>query len=60
MVADFFDDEFLNDEQAQRAFQPLGLIDPWEVADVAVFLVSDESCKMTGSAVAVDAGYTAL
>ena len=59
MVADFFDDEFLNDEQAQRAYQPLGLIDPEEVADVAVFLVSDESRKMTGSAVVVDAGYTA-
>lgn len=60
MVADFFDDEFLNDEQAQRAYQPLGLIDPEEVAAVAVFLVSDESRKMTGSAVVVDAGYTAL
>ena len=60
MVAGFFDDEFLNDEQAQRAYQPLGLISPEEVADVAVFLVSDESRKMTGSAVVVDAGYTAL
>jgi len=60
MVADFFDDEFLKDEQAQRAYQPLGLIDPEEVADVAVFLVSDESRKMTGSAVVVDAGYTAI
>jgi meso-butanediol dehydrogenase/(S,S)-butanediol dehydrogenase/diacetyl reductase len=60
MVADFFDDGFLNDEEAQRAYQPLGLIDPEEVADVAVFLVSDESRKMTGSAVVVDAGYTAM
>lgn len=60
MVAGFFDDEFLKDEQAQRAYQPLGLISPEEVADVAVFLVSDESRKMTGSSVMVDAGYTAL
>ncbi|MDR6685432.1 NAD(P)-dependent dehydrogenase (short-subunit alcohol dehydrogenase family) [Arthrobacter sp. 1088] len=57
MVAGFFDEEFLKDEQAQRAYQPLGLISPEEVADVAVFLVSDESRKMTGSAVMVDAGY---
>jgi NAD(P)-dependent dehydrogenase (short-subunit alcohol dehydrogenase family) len=60
MVAGFFDEEFLNDEQAQRGYQPLGLISPEEVADVAVFLVSDESRKMTGSAVMVDAGYTAV
>jgi NAD(P)-dependent dehydrogenase (short-subunit alcohol dehydrogenase family) len=60
MVAGFFDEEFLNDEQAQRDYQPLGLISPQEVADVAVFLVSDESRKMTGSAVMVDAGYTAV
>ncbi|WP_347109613.1 SDR family oxidoreductase [Paenarthrobacter sp. S56] len=60
MVADFFDEAFLKDEQAQRAYQPLGLISPEEVADVAVFLVSDESRKMTGSAVMVDAGYTAV
>ncbi|MGW9415842.1 SDR family NAD(P)-dependent oxidoreductase [Arthrobacter cupressi] len=60
MVEAFFDDNFLNDEQAQRAYQPLGLIVPEEVADVAVFLVSDDSRKMTGSAVVVDAGYTAI
>ncbi|MGF9649150.1 SDR family oxidoreductase [Pseudarthrobacter oxydans] len=59
MVAGFFNDEFLADEQAQRDYQPLGLISPDEVAEVAVFLVSDESRKMTGSAVMVDAGYTA-
>ena len=61
MVAGFFDEGFLKDEQAQRAYQPLGLISPEEVADVvAVFLVSDDSRKMTGSAVMVDAGYTAV
>ena len=60
MVAGFFDEAFLADDAAQREYQPLGLISPEEIADVAVFLVSDESRKMTGSAVVVDAGYTAL
>jgi meso-butanediol dehydrogenase/(S,S)-butanediol dehydrogenase/diacetyl reductase len=59
MVADFFADEFLEDDAAQREYQPLGLIWPEEVADVAVFLASDASRKMTGTAVLVDAGYTA-
>ena len=59
MVADFFDDDFLKDEEAQRAYQPLGLISPEEVAEVAIFLISDESRKMTGSAVVVDGGNTA-
>ncbi|GHF17726.1 SDR family NAD(P)-dependent oxidoreductase [Pseudolysinimonas yzui] len=60
MVAGFFDEEFLANEEAQREYQPLGLISPEEVAAVAVFLVSDESRKMTGSAVIVDGGFTAL
>jgi meso-butanediol dehydrogenase/(S,S)-butanediol dehydrogenase/diacetyl reductase len=59
MVAGFFDDKFLEDDAAQREYQPLGLISPEEVADVAVFLASDASRKMTGTAVLVDAGYTA-
>ena len=59
MVADFFDDKFLEDDAAQRDYQPLGLISPEEVADIAVFLASDASRKMTGTAVLVDAGYTA-
>ena len=59
MVSAFFDEGFFEDDSAQRAYQPLGMIAPEEIADVAVFLVSDESRKMTGTAVMVDAGYTA-
>lgn len=60
MVEGFFDEEFLASEAAQREYQPLGLITPEEIASVAVFLVSDESRKMTGTSVVVDGGYTAL
>jgi meso-butanediol dehydrogenase/(S,S)-butanediol dehydrogenase/diacetyl reductase len=59
MVEEFFDEGFFQDEAAQREYQPLGMISPQEIADVAVFLVSDASRKMTGTAVVVDAGYTA-
>jgi meso-butanediol dehydrogenase / (S,S)-butanediol dehydrogenase / diacetyl reductase len=59
MVEGFFDAEFLASDALQREYQPLGLITPEEVADVAVFLVSDASRKMTGTSVVVDAGYTA-
>lgn len=59
MVDGFFDEGFFEDEAAQREYQPLGMISPREIADVAVFLVSDASRKMTGTSVVVDAGYTA-
>ena len=59
MVEKFFPEGFKDDEAAQREYQPLGLISPEEIADVAVFLVSDESRKMTGTSVVVDGGYTA-
>ena len=59
MVESFFDEGFFDDDDAQREYQPLGMISPSEIADVAVFLASDESRKMTGTAVVVDAGYTA-
>lgn len=59
MVEGFFDEEFLASEQAQREYQPLGLIQPEEIASVAVFLVSDASRKITGTPIVVDAGYTA-
>ncbi|WP_461031686.1 SDR family NAD(P)-dependent oxidoreductase [Streptomyces mayteni] len=60
MVEGFFDEGFFEDDEAQRRYQPLGLGTPEQVADVAVFLASDESRLMTGSAVVVDGGYTAL
>lgn len=40
-------------------YQPLGMGRPEQVANVAVFLASDESSLMTGSAVMVDGGCTA-
>lgn len=59
LVDGFFDEEFYASEQLQREYQPLGLIDPTDIANVAKFLVSDDSKMMTGSAVMVDGGYTA-
>ena len=37
--------------------QVLGLIDPEDVADVILFLLSDASRKITGREIYADAGY---
>lgn len=44
---------------ALQQYQPLGMGEPEQVGAVAVFLASDESSLMTGSAVMVDGGCTA-
>lgn len=59
MVAEFFGADFLASDDLQREYQPLGLMEPSDVANVAKFLISDDSRKITGSAVMVDGGYTA-
>lgn len=59
MLTDFFGDEFGSFKEKERDYQPLGLVAPEDVANVAKFLVSDDSRMMTGSAVMVDGGYTA-
>ncbi len=47
-------------ERWMSAYQPLtGLLEPAAIADVAVFLASDESRGMTGSSVTVDGGLSA-
>ena len=51
-------------EKARAAFiarQPMGRLGtPQEIAAVAVFLASDESALMTGTALAVDGGWTTI
>ena len=40
-------------------FHPLGrLVEAWDVASAALWLASDESARVTGSTLTVDAGYT--
>jgi dihydroanticapsin dehydrogenase len=45
--------------ESVAAAQPLGMATPESVADVAVFLASNASRMMTGSAVMADGGWTA-
>ncbi|MFC4600245.1 SDR family NAD(P)-dependent oxidoreductase [Cohnella hongkongensis] len=41
-------------------WQPLGLGTPEQVANIAVFLASDDSAIMTGAAIMADGGFTAM
>jgi NAD(P)-dependent dehydrogenase (short-subunit alcohol dehydrogenase family) len=40
--------------------QPLGMGSPTQIANIAVFLASDESNLITGAAIMADGGYSAL
>lgn len=60
MVSEYYPEDEFADREKQREFQPLGFAQPTDIANVAAFLASDDSKLMTGSAVVVDGGYTAL
>jgi NAD(P)-dependent dehydrogenase (short-subunit alcohol dehydrogenase family) len=47
-------------EAVKNAVPQRRMADPSELANVALFLASDESSFMTGAAVTVDGGYTVL
>jgi len=51
-------------EEARRtrtALHPMGRFgQPADIANIAIFLASDESSWMTGAAIPVDGGYTAV
>lgn len=46
--------------EEMRSWQPLGLGSPDQLADIAVFLASNESAFMTGASVMADGGFTAM
>ncbi len=59
---DLFEDTLGNDEEliaAARANHPIGrFAQPQEIANAAVWLLSDKASFVTGSAMSVDGGYT--
>ena len=52
------------DDPVQRAeieaLQPMGVLAPEDIAEMAVFLASDRARRITGATHVVDAGYTAI
>jgi len=60
MVAEYYPEDQYGERDSQREFQPLGFAQPNDIAAVATFLASDDAKLMTGSAVVVDGGFTAL
>ena len=50
-------DETHADQLAAK--QPLGIVDPLQVAEVVAFLMGHRAKQITGSVISVDAGYTA-
>ena len=59
---DLFEDTLGNDEEAiaaARANHPIGrFAEPQEIANAAVWLLSDKASFVTGAAISVDGGYT--
>ena len=47
-----------HEETFVRAQPMNSLVEPWDVADAALWLASDESRRVTGSVVTVDGGFT--
>lgn len=60
MSDEFYSESLRSDLEAQRKIQPLGFARPDDIASVAAFLASDDSRMITGTAVMVDGGFTAL
>jgi meso-butanediol dehydrogenase/(S,S)-butanediol dehydrogenase/diacetyl reductase len=57
--AQYFDSMAPEQFEALNQYQPLGMGSPEQIASIAVFLASDDSSLMTGSAVMADGGCTA-
>jgi NAD(P)-dependent dehydrogenase (short-subunit alcohol dehydrogenase family) len=59
-VEKYFDHDVAGTMAALRERQPLGRLgEPREIAALAIYLASDESCFMTGATLPIDGGWTA-